>query len=50
MIKTAVGNTKSSAIANNLGFKFEGLERDGELLNGVYIDLEIYSFLKKDRN
>lgn len=48
MIKVAVGNLKSSAIARKLGFTFEGTEREGELLNGRYHDLEIYSMLKKD--
>lgn len=33
-----------------LGFKFEGIERQGELLTGyIYTDLEIYSKLKFDK-
>lgn len=47
-IKTAVGNSKSSAIPKRLGFCFEGIERAGEKHNQKFIDLEIYSLLKKD--
>lgn len=49
MLKIAIGNAKSKAIAQKLGFRFEGIERDGELLNGKYHDLEVYSMLKKER-
>ncbi len=48
-IKCATGNQASINIPKNLGFKFEGIERAGELLTGnVYTDLEIYSKLKND--
>lgn len=47
-IKVAVGNKKSAAIPKRLGFEMEGIERDGERHNNHYLDLEIYSFLKKD--
>lgn len=47
-IKVGVGNYKSSSIPKNLKFEFEGLQRDGELLNGKFHDLEIYSLLRKD--
>lgn len=47
-IKVAVGNEKSSAIPKHLGFKFEGIERAGELLRQKYLDLEVYSLLKSD--
>lgn len=48
-IKCAVGNRSSSNIPNRLGFRLEGIERDGELLNdGLYADLEVYSKLKSD--
>jgi ribosomal-protein-serine acetyltransferase len=47
-IKTGVCNTKSSAVPKRLDFTFEGIEREGEYLNGRYIDLEIYSMLKLD--
>ncbi|MDQ2178941.1 GNAT family N-acetyltransferase [Marinifilum sp. D714] len=49
-IKCAVGNKPSTKIPQRLGFKFEGVERDGELLTGnVFTDLEIYSKLKSDK-
>lgn len=49
-IKCAVGNKPSKKIPKRLGFKFEGIEREGEILTGnVYTDLEIYSKLKKDK-
>ena len=48
-IKCAVGNAPSKNIPKKLGFKFEGIERHGELLTGnIYTDLEIYSKLKSD--
>lgn len=47
-IKCGVGNVKSSRIPLRLGFTFEGIERDGELVNGRYIDLEVYSLLKRE--
>jgi ribosomal-protein-serine acetyltransferase len=48
-IKCAVGNLPSKKIPQRLGFKFEGIERQGELLTGdVFTDLEIYSKLKND--
>lgn len=47
-IKTAVGNSKSAAIPKRLGFKYEGVERDGEKHNHSFVDLEIYSILKTD--
>lgn len=48
-IKCAVKNEKSKNIPKRLGFTFEGIERDGELLAGEqFTDLEIYSILKKE--
>lgn len=48
-IKCAVGNISSSNIPKRLGFSFEGIERQGELLTGgIFTDLEIYSKLKSD--
>jgi ribosomal-protein-serine acetyltransferase len=48
-IKCAVDNKPSSRIPQRLGFKFEGIERQGELLTGnVFTDLEVYSKLKMD--
>lgn len=49
-IKCAVGNQSSIKVPQRLGFKFEGIERDGELLTGnIFTDLEIYSKLKSDK-
>lgn len=48
-IKCAVGNKPSANIPKKLGFKLEGIERDGELLTGnIFTDLEVYSKLKRD--
>ena len=48
-IKCAVENKPSSNIPKKLGFKFEGIERDGELLSeNSYTDIEVYSKLKSD--
>jgi len=48
-IKCAVGNIPSRSIPLRLGFKYEGSERDGELLTGnKYTDIEVYSKLKND--
>lgn len=48
-IKCAVQNRSSSNIPKRLGFRLEGVERQGEWLSdGFYTDLEIYSKLKSD--
>ncbi len=47
-IRCGVGNEKSSAIPRRLGFSFEGIERCGERHNHSYIDLEVYSLLKRE--
>ena len=48
-IKCAIDNKPSSNIPKKLGFKLEGIERDGELLSeNIYTDLEVYSKLKRD--
>jgi len=48
-IKCAVGNVPSKNVPKRLGFKLEGIERQGELLSGNnFTDLEIYSKLKND--
>ena len=48
VIKCAEGNIKSQAIPKRLNFTHEGIEREGELLHGRFIDLYIYSMLKKE--
>lgn len=47
-IKCAAGNKKSSAIPLRLNFNFEGIEREAQLLYGVYQDILVYSLLKKE--
>jgi ribosomal-protein-serine acetyltransferase len=47
-IRCGVGNEKSSAIPRRLGFSFEGIERNGERHNHSYIDLEVFSLLKRE--
>jgi len=48
-IRCAVGNEKSKKIPQKLNFRFEGIERAGELLsNGTFTDLEVYSLLKDE--
>lgn len=47
-IRCGIGNTRSAAIPGKLGFRMEGIERDGERHTGKYIDLEVYSLLKKE--
>lgn len=47
-IRCGVGNHKSSAIPLRLGFFLEGIEREGERHKQTYIDLEVYSLLKKE--
>lgn len=47
-IKCGVGNDKSAAIPERLGFTREGVLRQAELVNGKLIDLNLYSLLKAD--
>ncbi len=48
-IKCAVDNIRSINIPKRLGFQFEGIERQGELLTGgVYTDLVVYSQLASE--
>ena len=48
VIRCAVGNARSAAVARRLGFTLEGIERHGQWLNGSFIDLERYSRLRGD--
>jgi ribosomal-protein-serine acetyltransferase len=47
-IKCGVGNERSCHVPQRLGFTLEGIERDGELVNGRFIDLEVYSLLRRE--
>lgn len=48
-IKVAKGNLKSQRVPKRLGFKQEGIERDGELHSRGFVDLVVFSLLKADR-
>lgn len=47
-IKVAVGNNKSAAVPQRLGFQLEGIERAGEFHENKFLDLQVYSLLKQD--
>lgn len=47
-IKIASGNLPSIKVAERLNLKFEGVERDGELLINGFTDLNVYSILKRE--
>jgi ribosomal-protein-serine acetyltransferase len=47
-IRCAVDNLSSCNIPKQLGFTYEGIERQGEFLHGRYIDIKIYSLLRKE--
>jgi len=47
-IRAAVGNVRSRAIPERLGFKEEGVLRDGERIGERYEDSVVYSMLAKD--
>lgn len=47
-IRAAIGNYKSQAIPERLGFKKEGIIRQGEFVNNQFVDLYVYSLLKEE--
>ncbi len=47
-IRAAVENRRSRAIPERLGFREEGLTRDGEWLYDHYVDLVVYSLLEEE--
>jgi len=47
-IHCAAGNQKSCAIPKRLGFQFEGVLREAQLVNGEYLDINVYAMLARD--
>ena len=47
-INVATNNIKSKAIPERLGFKEEGIIRNYEIINGVYIDRIVFGLLKDE--
>lgn len=47
-IRIGVGNEKSNRVAEKLHFRFEGVERDGELLISGFHNINVYSLLKEE--
>src|SRR5579864_576093 len=47
-IHCAPQNEKSCAIPKRLGFQFEGVLREAQLLDGKYVDTNVYAMLARD--
>lgn len=47
-IHCATGNQKSCAIPKRLGFRFEGVLREAQLLHERYLDINVYSMLSRE--
>jgi ribosomal-protein-serine acetyltransferase len=47
-IHCASGNERSCAVPVRLGFQFEGMRRDGQILNGSPVDIKVYSLLARE--
>ena len=47
-IHCAPGNEKSCAVPKRLGFQFEGTLREAQLVNGKYLDTNVYAMLARD--
>lgn len=47
-LRFAAGNEASQRVAERLGFVHEGILRQGEFLNGVFVDQHVYGLLSTD--
>ncbi len=47
-IHCATSNEKSCAIPKRLGFQLEGVQRDGQILNGTPVDIKVYAMLARE--
>lgn len=47
-IRAATANVKSQAIPERLGFKKEGIIRQGEFVNNEFVDLYVFSLLRDE--
>lgn len=47
-IHCAPGNKKSCGIPRRLGFQLEGVLRQGQLLDGKYVDINVYAMLARE--
>ncbi len=47
-LKAATGNIKSQQVAERLGFKREGIEREGELHSRGFLDLVVFGLLRSE--
>jgi ribosomal-protein-serine acetyltransferase len=48
VIRASLDNVRSLALAERLGFTMEGIQREGYLLHGSYIDTAMYSMLSRE--
>lgn len=47
-VKCSVENIRSCNIPKQLKFTFEGIEREGEYIHNKFVDLKVYSMLRKE--
>ena len=47
-IRCALENKASEKVASLLGFSFEGIEREGERTHDLFLDLKVFSLLKRE--